>query len=214
MPCAHTHPSLHLVDLLVVSEKFLLVFIILGSEHSYEICQKLIGKELSIHWASAPKVLPWSSSQSIMGVSREGHAQCFHHTQPFSSGWCLRLVQKRFCAEVACWRSLPRPFQLAYCVVQFLEKDSTLTEPVSALLGPEHPACSLLGWKFECGNLAASSFTAIMVFWNKLATLSLTAWQSLEHGIWVAVDTSLGPVQSSIFDSTCPDSLTCTEVRG
>lgn len=102
MPCAHTHPSLHLVDLLIVSEKFLLVFIILGSEHSYEICQKWIGKELSVYWASAPKVLPWSSSQSIMGVSRGGPAQCFHHTQPFSP----RLVFEVGIEAFLCWSGL------------------------------------------------------------------------------------------------------------
>ena len=32
--------------------------------------------------------------------------------------------------------TLPAPLQLAYCVVQFLEKESSLTEPVTIPLGP------------------------------------------------------------------------------
>ena len=41
------------------------------------------------------------------------------------------------------------PFQLAYCVVQFLEKDSTLTEPVSTF--PGRAVASRAGGGVTCG---------------------------------------------------------------
>ena len=51
--------------------------------------------------------------------------------------WSILMVRVKVIVRVMLWRILMGfMLQLAYCVVQFLEKDSTLTEPVRGTHSP------------------------------------------------------------------------------
>lgn len=96
---------------------------------------------------------------------------------------CVSLLGSGFCRRPLCppsepCTSPPLPFnlwQLAYCVVQFLEKESSLTEPVTPLLGPGSPslpvrsACHLapLG---QCCEQELGRDVAWHVAWFPLST--------------------------------------------
>lgn len=228
-PHSHTHPSFHLVDLLVVFVWKMSPGIYGSWAWAWLWNLSQIDEERIIHCSSAPKVLPWSTSQSIVGGSHGGRGQHFSHMQPFPPGWCLVVVlEGRFLAGVTCWRSLPHPFQLAYCVVQFLEKDSTLTEPVSALPGPwlvssRHAfvrlqqrcwrrPISLLAWRLECGRLAAVPW---LQWWFCVTSLPpcltpvASPWNTAPEWLWPPAWAQ----PTSTFDSMCRDSVTGVAAR-